>query len=94
MSGIWYRGTPNRTNDPSNFRGDIIWFTNDFKYAKSYATAYEGVVVRATLTCENTFDAGVTDDSMCRLVPLTFPFKLSSQMVRLLDKLDMSEDNF
>ena len=94
MNNIWYRGTPNRSNDASKFRGDIIWFTKDFKYAKSYANAYKGIVVKASIDCKNTFDAGITDDLMCKLFPINYPFKLSPSMLKLMTKLHMSEDEF
>ena len=94
MNKTWYRGTPNRTNDASNFKGDIIWFTSDYKYAKSYANAYKGIVVKAELDCDNTFDAGVTDDTMCRLFPINYPFKLSPKMLELIHKLNMNEKEF
>lgn len=94
MSKIWYRGTPNRTNDVSNFKGDIIWFTTDYKYAKSYADAYRGIVVKANLNCDTTFDAGVTDDRLCDLFPIVYPFKLSSKMLSILEKLCTSENEF
>lgn len=94
MNKTWYRGTPNRTNDASNFKGDIIWFTSDYKYAKSYANAYNGIVVKANLDCKNTFDAGVTDDTMCRLFPINYPFKLSPKMLEFIHKLNMSEKEF
>lgn len=94
MSKTWYRGTPNRSNDPSKFKGDIIWFTTFYDYAKSFAKAYDGIVVRANLDYHNTFDAGVTDGVMCKLFPVEYPFKLSPSMLKLLDKLDMNEEDF
>ena len=51
-------------------------------------------VVKAELDCDSTFDAGVTDDTMCRLFPINYPFKLSPKMLELIHKLNMSEKEF
>ena len=92
MHNIYYHGSSQK--DLTKLTSPINWITTDKQYAEYYALSLNDVAY--VYTCEanldNVFDAGRTGDNVFALMPITKPYKMSVEMKRVADKLNLTEE--
>lgn len=92
LSGqVYYHGSSqkiDRLNSPIN------WITEDKQYAEYYALALSDTayVYICEAELDNIFDAGYTGNNVFALFPVVKPYKMSVEMKRVADKLNLTEE--
>lgn len=90
---LYYHGSSQK--GLNKLTSPINWITDDKEYAKYYALALSDTayVYICEADLDNIFDAGRTGDNAFALMPITKPYKLSVEMKRLADRLNLSEED-
>lgn len=87
-----YHGTP--TRGITHFENSINWFTPVKEYAQEFDFFNEGDTHEVYLNCKNLFYAGDTNGNVFSPFKPTTPYKLENKVIRLIDKLNVSESEF
>lgn len=87
-----YHGTP--TRGITHFKNSINWFTPVKEYAQEFDFFNEGDTHEVYLNCKNLFYAGNTNGNVFSPFKPTTPYKLENKVIRLIDKLNVSESEF
>lgn len=95
MKRILYHGTTDSFESFDNVRRGVIWFTDDYEYAKGFKLTEHGRVLRCEVTFNNTFDLGKInerfEDSVSAIikhrksVDSTFPSEHVYSIAKALD---------
>lgn len=95
MKRILYHGTTDSFESFDNVRRGVIWFTDDYEYAKGFKLTEHGRVLRCEVTFNNTFDLGKInerfEDSVSAIikhrksVDSTFPSEHAYSIAKALD---------